>query len=138
MGKPYDFEQKARAAVISDWLDDDEAAMAHAEEQARHLAVHVWARWLRAISSEPIPALRVDFLVGHAAPGRATVRSLELTELGFCMLGWKEGPRLVMGALLESCLEVDTVPIEADAEGARVRGGGMGSDVQDDHQRAIE
>lgn len=102
MGKPYDFEQKARAAVISDWLDDDEAAMAHAEEQARHLAVHVWARWLRAISSEPIPALRVDFLVGHAAPGRATVRSLELTELGFCMLGWKEGPRLVMGALLET------------------------------------
>ena len=52
-------------------------------------------------------------------PGRAEVHTLELTELGFSMLGWDEGPRLVFGALLESCFE-DVGPSEAEAERLRL------------------
>ena len=33
------------------------------------------------------------------------MHSLELTELGFCMFGWAGGPRAVMGAVVEACLE---------------------------------
>ena len=53
----------------------------------------------------PVPALRIDFLVRHAGEGHAEVSSLELTEVGFCMLGWRDGPRAVMAALVESCLD---------------------------------
>ena len=31
--------------------------------------------------------------------------TLELTELGFSMLAWPQGPPSVFGALLESCFE---------------------------------
>jgi len=113
-GKPFDFEQKLRAEAVADWLDGDEAAMVEAEEQVRVLVAR-WARWLRTLSSEPIPAIRMDFLVRHAAPGSAHVHSLELTELGFCMLGWKGGPCAVMSALLESCLELDKLPATVEA-----------------------
>ena len=104
LGKPYDFEQKTRAEVVAEWLDGDEDAMRMAEAHAAELVAH-WERWLCACSSEPVPALRMDFLVHHTARGHASVHSLELTELGFCMLGWRGGPRAVMSAIVESCLE---------------------------------
>ena len=107
MGKPYHFEQKSRAEAVADWLDDDEAAMADAEARATTL-VGTWCDWLQTLSSEPVPALRMDFLVQHVRPGRAAVHSLELTELGFCMLGWKDGPRTVMSALIDTCMETAT------------------------------
>ena len=47
------------------------------------------------------------------------MHTLELTELGFSMLGWDDGPRLVFGALLESCFE-DVGPSEAEAERLRL------------------
>ena len=87
-------------------MEGDEAAMKAAEESARALVAR-WGRWMRTLSSEPVPAVRMDFLVTHSGVGRANVHSLELTEMGFCMLGWKQGPRAVMSALLESCLEFD-------------------------------
>ena len=45
--------------------------------------------WLRCVASGhgAPPAIRMDFLVHRAAPGRATVHTLELTELGFSLLG---------------------------------------------------
>ena len=43
--------------------------------------------------------------LGSAATGMAEVFTLELTELGFSMLTWPEGPPLVFSALLASCFE---------------------------------
>ena len=120
-GKPSDFEQRGRAEAIEMWMDGDEAAMEAAEETARTLVAR-WGRWMRSVSSEAAPAVRMDFLVAHSGAGRADVHSLELTELGFCMLGWKEGPRAVMSALLESCLELDRLPPTLEAAVRRTSG----------------
>ena len=46
-----------------------------------------WLRWLTAMSSDSVPAIRMDFLVRRSGAGRAEVHSLELTELGFSLLG---------------------------------------------------
>ena len=46
-----------------------------------------WLVWLRCRSCDAPPALRMDFLVKRTGPGQAEVNTLELTELGFSMLG---------------------------------------------------
>lgn len=46
-----------------------------------------WLVWLRCRSCDAAPALRMDFLVKRTGPGQAEVNTLELTELGFSMLG---------------------------------------------------
>eukprot|EP00966_Prymnesium_polylepis_P154070 3557857-Prymnesium_polylepis.1 len=86
--------------------------MCDAERQVAEL-IERWLCWLRAMSVEPTPAIRMDFLVRHSATGLAEVHSLELTELGFSLLGWENGPPLVVGALVESCFE-DTGPQEEE------------------------
>lgn len=100
-GYPRDFVKKERDAAISDWLDGDGAAMADAERKVNRLVSH-WLTWLRCKSSEQTPAIRIDILLSRAGPGRAEVHTLELTEMGFSMLAWPEGPRIVFNALVES------------------------------------
>ena len=86
-----------RAEAIAQWLDGDEACMVHAEEQARAL-VATWLLWLRALATEVPPTLRIDLLLTRAGPGRAELHTLELTEAGFSLLGWRGGPAKVTGA----------------------------------------
>ena len=111
--KPDCFSMKSRAEAVADWLEEDEAAMEDAERQVSELVAR-WLRWLRTLCTEEIPALRMDFLVRRVAAGRAEVHSLELTECGFSLLGWEDGPRQVLGALLASCFE-DTGPTAAES-----------------------
>ena len=56
----------------------------------------------------------MDILVKRTATGIAEVFTLELTELGFSMLTWPQGPPIVFGALLESCFD-DTGPVPEEA-----------------------
>ena len=60
--------------------------MAAAERKVRVLVAR-WLVWLRCRSCDAPPALRMDFLVKRTGPGQAEVSTLELTELGFSMLG---------------------------------------------------
>ncbi len=90
-GFPVDFEKLERSAAINMWMGGDEKAMAHAERRIRKLVAH-WLVWLRCRSAAPLPAVRIDILVRRAAPGRADIATLELTELGFSLLAWEEGP----------------------------------------------
>ena len=65
-----------------------------------------WIDWLSAAACcEAVPAIRIDFLVikpGACGKDNACrVRTLELTEMGFSMLGWDEGPTVVFPALAE-------------------------------------
>jgi uncharacterized membrane protein YgcG len=99
-----DFVVKERHAAIQAWMSGDEASMASAEKQAADLA-SAWLVWLRAQSVEALPAMRMDILVKRTGAGRAEVFTLELTELGFSMLGVPQLPALVFGALLQSCFE---------------------------------
>ena len=61
-----------------------------------------WLLWLRAIATELPPTIRIDLLLTRAGPGRAELHTLELTEAGFSLLGWRGGPPAVMGASLDS------------------------------------
>ena len=57
-----------------------------------------WLLWLRALATEVPPTLRVDLLLTRLGPGRAALHTLELTEAGFSLLGWRGGPAKVTGA----------------------------------------
>lgn len=115
-GYALDFALKTRSQAISDWLQGDEGAMARAERRVSKL-VSRWLEWLgcAAATAGVLPCIRMDFLVRRSAPGRAQVHTLELTELGFSLLGWLDGPREVLGALLESCFD-DTGPTASEAQ----------------------
>jgi len=65
--------------------------------------VEKWLAWLSTQTSERIPAIRMDFLVNLTPDGKVEVHTLELTEQGFSMLGWKEGPDLAFGSCLDAC-----------------------------------
>lgn len=110
---PESFSMCGRAEAIAQWLDADEECMVHAEEQARAL-VSTWLLWLRAIATEVPPTIRIDLLLTRAGPGRAELHTLELTEAGFSLLGWRGGPPAVMGALLDACFQ-DVGPTAAEA-----------------------
>jgi len=108
-----EFAMKDRAAAVAEWMEGDEAAMAMAERKATKLASS-WVTWLRSQSVEALPGVRMDILVKRTAAGIAEVFTLELTELGFSMLTWPQGPPVVFGALLESCFD-DTGPTPEEA-----------------------
>ena len=90
-----------RADAVNDWLNGDHAAMEDAEKKAGRLVRH-WLTWLRCRSAEPTPCIRMDILVSRIGPGKSEVHTLELTEMGFSMLAWPEGPQVVFNALIES------------------------------------
>ncbi|KAK3270945.1 hypothetical protein CYMTET_20681, partial [Cymbomonas tetramitiformis] len=73
-----------------------------AEEECFRLAAKL-AMWVMTECAEPLPFMRMDFLVKHSGPGTASVHTGELTELGASFLGWDEGPDIVFGALIDSC-----------------------------------
>ncbi|KAL3932126.1 MAG: hypothetical protein SGPRY_000831, partial [Prymnesium sp.] len=87
-------------------------AMDQAEKKCKKIVKH-WLTWLRCQSSEPVAAIRMDMLITRAFDGSVDVHTLKLTECGFSMLAWPEGPDIVFGALLASCFE-DTGPSEAE------------------------
>jgi hypothetical protein len=58
--------------------------------------------------------VRIDVLVKRVGPAEAEVFTLELTELGFSMLGVNTLPPIVFGALLASCFE-DTGATDEEA-----------------------
>ena len=99
-----EFVMKDRDAAIEAWMGGDEAAMAAAEKKAAKLA-NAWLVWMAAQSVEALPAVRMDILIKRTGPGQAEVFTLELTEMGFSMLGVPKLPALVFGALLNSCFD---------------------------------
>ena len=96
------FERFQRAAAIERCFAGDEPAMADAERQAVALGQRLLL-YLTTECCEPIPVLRMDFMIKRTGPGTAAVWAGELTELGGCFLGWSEGPELIWGAVLRSC-----------------------------------
>ena len=93
--------------------------MAHLERRMRKLTRRLLA-WLRCRSSEAVPAIRIDFLVKRRAPGKVDVHTLELTEAGFSMLGWRDGPTKVFDALAEACFEDEAAKFK-DAAAAAIK-----------------
>jgi hypothetical protein len=107
-GYMREFVVKGREDAVRDWMSGDDAAMAQAERKAAKL-VTAWLAWFRTQSVESLPGVRMDILIKRVGPGAAEVFTLELTELGFSMLGVEKLPPLVFSALLASCFD-DTGP----------------------------
>merc|ERR1711924_177980 len=104
-----DFQQcftKEQAA--KQWMGGDSAACDDGERQCLELTNH-WLAWLRTQACELPPPIRFDFFVGRVTdqPGKATVWTLEICELGFSMLAHRELPQKVFDAILRSCLDRD-------------------------------
>lgn len=91
------------------WMGNDLAALQDGEKQCREISEH-WLVWVQGLICQLPPAIRFDFFVGRSEkPGHATVWTLEICELGFSMLGEKDLPYKVFGAMLRSCLPGDTI-----------------------------
>jgi len=103
-GSFRDFDRFDRKDCLKTCFQNDDAALADAEAQSQVL-MERWLRWLQAQSHELPVVIRFDILAKRTGPGKAKVMTGELTELGGCFLGWPEGPQVVMGAMLRSCLK---------------------------------
>eukprot|EP00927_Polykrikos_kofoidii_P021995 TRINITY_DN20660_c0_g1_i1.p1 TRINITY_DN20660_c0_g1~~TRINITY_DN20660_c0_g1_i1.p1 ORF type:complete len:619 (+),score=102.47 TRINITY_DN20660_c0_g1_i1:82-1938(+) len=99
-----EFDRFERAGALKQCFQLDDAALADAERQAQGLIIR-WLSWLQAQCSELPPVVRFDILAKRTGPGQAKVMTGELTELGGCFLGWPQGPQVVFGAMVRSCLK---------------------------------
>lgn len=103
-GSFRDFDRYDRKGCLRTCFQNDDAALADAEWQSEEL-IAKWLQWLQAQSHEMPVVVRFDILAKRTGPGKARVMTGELTELGGCFLGWPNGPSVVMGAMLRSCLK---------------------------------
>jgi hypothetical protein len=104
-GKFQNWKQLGRAEAVTQWFSGDAAALASAEADAEALVPRLLAA-LHTVCVEPVPAIRLDFLLEQlpSGPGKGRASTLEITEAGFSMCFWEEGPTLVFDAIVRSCL----------------------------------
>jgi len=116
-----DFEQSfSKGEAAKQWMDGDTAALDDGEKQCRELTTH-WLEWIQSQTCEVPAGVRFDYFVGRSSkPGKATVWTLEICELGFSMLNHKQLPRKVFAAMLDSCLDgsANVPPAAKRARGA--------------------
>ena len=107
-----------RETALQKWFQGDAEALAYAEGQALALAARLQRFLLTQFAEQP-PAVRIDVRVKYHPAGavstaatslvelppsaRVTVSTAEITELGFSMHGWPEGPEVVHAAMLQAC-----------------------------------
>merc|ERR1719433_2458618 len=101
-GRPHTFRKLTRAMVLAHWGQDEEA-LASAEAQTVEVAQNLLA-WLLSMDAQPVPMVRMDFMVRRLGHGRARVVFGEYCELGACCLGWEEGPPTIWRAALDAVL----------------------------------
>eukprot|EP00933_Yihiella_yeosuensis_P047462 TRINITY_DN4329_c0_g6_i1.p1 TRINITY_DN4329_c0_g6~~TRINITY_DN4329_c0_g6_i1.p1 ORF type:complete len:572 (-),score=80.14 TRINITY_DN4329_c0_g6_i1:140-1777(-) len=101
-GSFRNFDRFDRKTCLHRCFLNDELAMQDAERQAQEL-INRWLHWLQCQTSEMPTVTRFDIMAKRVGPGRASVTTGELTELGGCFLGWPKGPQVVFGAMLRSC-----------------------------------
>ena len=97
-----DFRRLQRQTVIDECFEGDSASLIDAENKAAGLAGRILF-WLQTECAEPPPVMRLDFMANRVGEGKSSVATGEITELGGCFLGWKEGPDVVWRAVLQSC-----------------------------------
>ena len=81
----------------------DAAAWAMAKEKAIKISQLLLA-WLLSAEHQPVPSMRLDFMVTRLGPGKARVIFGEYCEQGACVLGWQGGPPTIWRACLDAAL----------------------------------
>lgn len=101
-GKPGYFHHASREKCLALW-DNDEDALGFAVEKAVNISQYLLA-WLFKARPEPVPMLRLDFMLRYLDRGRALVVFGEFCEMGACCLTWEDGPPMVWRAALDYAL----------------------------------
>eukprot|EP00933_Yihiella_yeosuensis_P054819 TRINITY_DN5338_c2_g1_i1.p1 TRINITY_DN5338_c2_g1~~TRINITY_DN5338_c2_g1_i1.p1 ORF type:complete len:563 (-),score=96.79 TRINITY_DN5338_c2_g1_i1:106-1755(-) len=96
------FSKLSEEGALKRW-EGDTVAWAMAKEKATKIGNFLLA-WLMTGNAEPVPMIRLDFMLKRTGPGKARVVFGEYCEMGACCLGWVEGPPTIWKATLDACL----------------------------------
>jgi len=96
------FRKLGKLQAVERW-EGDEAAWESAMRQAIEVSQFVIA-WLISMNAEPVPMIRLDYMLKRIGPGKTRVYFGEYCEMGACCLGWQEGPPTIWRAALDGAL----------------------------------
>lgn len=96
------FSKLSHEQAIAFW-EQDVAAWEDAKAKAIDISQFL-VSWLRVVNAQPVPMIRLDFMLKRVGPGKARVFFGEYCEVGACCLGWKEGPPAIWRVVLDSVL----------------------------------
>ena len=122
-GKFQNWRQLGHMEAAAQWFGGDTAALTSAEADAEALVPRLLAA-LHGVCAAPIPAVRLDFLLEQLpGTGRGRASTLEITEAGFSMCFWEEGPSVVFDAIVRACVHgtADGAATAAALKGANAR-----------------
>jgi len=100
---PGEFLKPGNERVLGWWKNDAEA-LASAHAQAEEVSQFLIS-WLLSAHPEPVPMVRLDFMLKRLGPGQAQVLFGEYCEMGACCLKWEEGPPKIWRAALDYALK---------------------------------
>jgi hypothetical protein len=103
-GQRRSFHKLTTDTILADYWEQDAKALDSAKEQAIRTSQHLLA-WLRLADAQPVPMIRLDFMLLRTGAGEAHVAFGEFCEMGACCLGWEEGPPTIWRAALDRALE---------------------------------
>lgn len=103
-GERRSFHRLTKDRVLAEYWNQDEEAYTSAREQAIDISQDLIA-WLLLNNAEPVPYIRLDFMLFRLGPGKARVIFGEFCEMGACSLGWEEGPPTLWKAALDAALK---------------------------------
>ncbi len=121
-GKFQNWRQLGHVEAAAEWFGGDAAALAAAEADAEALVPRLLAA-LHTVCAEPVPAIRLDFLLEQLPSGteKGRASTLEITEAGFSMCFWEEGPALVFDAIVRACLHGEGAAPSVSKESSTTR-----------------
>lgn len=99
---PGAFGKISHSGCLAQWSGDEEAMQA-AHAQAVETSQFLIADLLN-IHPQPVPMIRMDFMLKRLGPGKAQVVFGEYCEMGACCLKWPEGPPTVWKHALDYAL----------------------------------
>eukprot|EP00928_Gymnodinium_smaydae_P026265 TRINITY_DN20686_c0_g1_i1.p1 TRINITY_DN20686_c0_g1~~TRINITY_DN20686_c0_g1_i1.p1 ORF type:complete len:592 (+),score=114.76 TRINITY_DN20686_c0_g1_i1:43-1776(+) len=102
-GERRDFHRLSKENVLEYYWQKDEEAYKSAKKQAITIAQFLLG-WLLVADAQPVPMIRLDFMLLRQGPGKARVVFGEYCEMGACCLSWQEGPPTIWRAALDAAL----------------------------------
>jgi len=95
---------KPKRESIEKWWQGDTEALKSAHQQAIEASRHLIAELLQH-HAEPVPMIRMDWMLKRRSPGVAQVVFGEYCEMGACCLKWEDGPPRIWRQALDYALQ---------------------------------
>lgn len=103
-GERRSFHKLSKDIVMESYWKQDEEAFESAKKQATDYSQFLIA-WLLLNDAQPVPMIRLDFMLLRWGPGKVRVIFGEYCEMGACVLGWEEGPPTIWKAAVDAALK---------------------------------